>query len=438
MTSRHTPGRPTHRRPAPTRNRSRPRQFREPSRRNHHRLPRDLIDVETPPVAARLVAIWLHQLVVMRAQQRQVVERRHPTSPPRPNMVRLARRVGLVATREDAATVAKTQRAPDSRRDQPLGATHVQHLRFRPEHHRQHVGVASEATQRARRHLGTGRKHARSLNTITQRGFRDGDNHPWPVPHRRRRPAVALHQRHQRVGLTLLWRAIEIRYASIPNRLRAGPHTADAVLPPSGSPAIRFHVRLNHPHQRRCLQLRKRAAEPDGAVAIVAPLERALPDGALTLGRQAGRAILRAGHQLRRDLGQHQRRQRCQLLRGDPVGLLHKDFFGPLLGRRGQLGGQLGHALGDGRRVPCGDQAFQRSVPGRRMPRHLTGEEHLTRGLASVSPLRRRQQRRDWSTRGRQRRLRFRDLRREHARQRVHPIPEPAGLVHQLHPLPRG
>jgi len=115
---------------------------------------------------------------------------------------------GLVAARKHASAVPQFEGGPDRGRDEPLGATHVEHLGPAAEHSGQHVRVTQQPPQDAgRQRLFTADQPAGQQpgvrGGLRQRVVGEGDDDAGPVAAVGRGEcllAVAVHHRDERVS----------------------------------------------------------------------------------------------------------------------------------------------------------------------------------------------------------------------------------------------
>lgn len=89
-------------------------------------------------------------VMVMRAEQRQIVQRGGAALEPRNHVVGFAPAGGTIAAGERAATVAGNQRAPQRSGHQASVATRVEHLTCSAENQRQDHGVTRQLAHRRR------------------------------------------------------------------------------------------------------------------------------------------------------------------------------------------------------------------------------------------------------------------------------------------------
>lgn len=108
------------------------------------RQPSGWFDVRTPLRLFRLVGYRFHQPVVVGTQQHGVGQAGLATSPPRPDVVRLAGRGRGCAVGKGAALVPLGERGTQPCGHQPVASTHIQGLTLPTQDDGDQVGVAGE------------------------------------------------------------------------------------------------------------------------------------------------------------------------------------------------------------------------------------------------------------------------------------------------------
>ena len=86
----------------------------------------------------------MDRVVVMRAEQHEIVETCPATIRPVDEVVSLGPGSGQSAAREDAAAVPSDERTPERRSNEAFGAAEIQHLPSRTQNDGDQIGVASE------------------------------------------------------------------------------------------------------------------------------------------------------------------------------------------------------------------------------------------------------------------------------------------------------
>nr|WP_229117927.1 hypothetical protein [Enemella evansiae] len=240
------------------------------------RKPITRIEADLPPVlVVQSLPRWFDQSVMVWAEQHAVVQTRRSVQPPGPDVVRLAAAGGLVAAREDAATVAGDQRGAEFAFEEPVRLADIQGDAEAVEDDGDDLGVAGQQTELLRGHR-TGRRVG-AADAPDQSVEVDGHIHPRAVvPARRCVPSIGIRLREfdQCVGA--------------PRRTRG----STAAEPAGGAGAGRatqwwlviamsVGQRIQQGGEFLTVSAWQLALDPGGAVAVVMQVEASVATGGL-------------------------------------------------------------------------------------------------------------------------------------------------------------
>ena len=237
----------------------------------------------------------------------------------------------------------------------------------------------------------------------------------------------------QGVGAALVWGAVVVVDDLFTDGARAGFGGAGGFEAVSLVVAIGFDVGLQHRDQRCCFQMGQGGAQPHRSVAVVAPSEVAFGAGPATLGLKYRIIIPDGRDKFGCDFGQHLSCKLCQLLGGVGGCPCDERHLGFSLLRLTEPGGQVAQTFGDGGRVPRGQFTLDGRITNPGVCVDVTGLEYFLGGLPRVSSLIQTDQGRQGGASGGQ--CCQGGLIGQDAGPGREPIPEPAGPLHQCHPL---
>lgn len=153
--------------------------------------------LDVPPVGARVVAGFDYAVVVVRADQHEVVQRGGSVGPPGLDVVGMAGGGWLVAAGEHTAAVTNLEGGPDRGGDQALRPAHIEQVGVSAEHGGHYVSVTHQLPQYRPGYRLTGAGQVAVQQTRVGGGLHQhfvgqGDHHPWPIPTMARRQRLLL------------------------------------------------------------------------------------------------------------------------------------------------------------------------------------------------------------------------------------------------------